>query len=103
MKPRNDLSKKSGSSPTSATETSKPAGGRYLNLDGGKDREGKSMKKDANKQSGSSPTQHGRDTDCPVSGKRSFEPQAPVGNAPNPGSLNHVSHVNPNMSSGSSP
>jgi hypothetical protein len=53
----NDLSKTS-SDPTSATATSKLARGKYVNLDGGKDRTGKSMKKDANKELGSSPAQH---------------------------------------------
>src|ERR1700722_15317093 len=52
-----DLSKTS-SDPTGATATSKLARGKYLNLDGGKDREGKSMKKDANKELGSGPGQH---------------------------------------------
>jgi hypothetical protein len=55
-KKSNELSKTSGT-PTSTTETSNPAGDRDVNLDGGKDRKEKSMKKDANKQSGSSPTQ----------------------------------------------
>lgn len=47
MRNTNDLSKTNDSSPTSTTETSTPAGGRYLNLDGGKDREDKSMTEDA--------------------------------------------------------
>jgi hypothetical protein len=48
-----NANKQSGS-PTGTTETSKLAVERYLNLDGGKDREDKSVRKDANKQSGSS-------------------------------------------------
>jgi hypothetical protein len=49
---------KTSSDPTSATATSKLARDQYVNLDGGKDRKRKSMKKDANKELGSSPAQH---------------------------------------------
>ena len=52
---RTNAVKQSGS-PTGTTETSKLAVEPYLNLEGGKDREDKSVRKDANKQSGSSPT-----------------------------------------------
>src|SRR5260370_34887276 len=71
MRDKNNLSKTSGNSPTSTTETSKAAGDRYPNSDGGKDRKDKSMKKDANKQSGSSPT---RTTETSRPTKKSAHP-----------------------------
>jgi hypothetical protein len=49
-----NANKQSGS-PTGTTETSKLAVEPYLNSDGGKDNEDKSVRKDTNKQSGSSP------------------------------------------------
>jgi hypothetical protein len=51
-----DASKQSRSSPTGTTETTKTTEGGHLNLDGGKDRKDKSMKKDTNKKSNSSQT-----------------------------------------------